>query len=79
MVQVERILTYSKLPPEASLSLPKSPNGWPSSGEIQLERVSLKYHPNGPTVLKDMNVSITAGERVSLFAMSFSPIVPYNT
>lgn len=73
MVCVERILEYSRLPPEQGLDIaergkgekpPKLPDGWPEKGEIVFNHVSLKYAEDGPNVLHDLAFVIRPGEKV---------------
>lgn len=67
MVSVERVLEYSNLPQEASLdSSPdnKPPPSWPHEGVIRGEQVGLRYAPDAPLVLKNINFVIHAKEKV---------------
>ncbi|KAI0875870.1 ABC transporter [Hypoxylon argillaceum] len=51
---------YSDNPYE---DLPKS---WPRSGEIEFRNVTIKYDPEGPEILKNINLKFTAGQRVAV-------------
>ncbi|XP_064615565.1 LOW QUALITY PROTEIN: ATP-binding cassette sub-family C member 4-like [Liolophura sinensis] len=69
MVSVERVLEYSNLPQEASLdSSPdnKPPPSWPHEGVIRGEQVGLRYGPDAPLVLKNINFVIQAKEKVGI-------------
>lgn len=70
MVSAERVMSYCKLEPEASLET-CSPNispppGWPDKGEIVIENVSFHYSYELPLVLKDISFTIHAGEKVGV-------------
>jgi ATP-binding cassette, subfamily C (CFTR/MRP), member 1 len=39
---------------------------WPESGKIVIRNLRMRYRPETPLVLKGLNVSITAGERVGV-------------
>lgn len=69
MTSVERVLEYSKLKPEASLtSLPEKspPPNWPQKGEITLNNVELFYADNEPPVLKSLSCTIKPQEKVGI-------------
>eukprot|EP00388_Colpodella_angusta_P023167 GDKJ01059170.1.p1 GENE.GDKJ01059170.1~~GDKJ01059170.1.p1 ORF type:complete len:1721 (-),score=424.47 GDKJ01059170.1:509-5671(-) len=75
IVAVERVLEYSECPQEArhDTSPDQQPaydaikdNRWPVQGQIEIKNVSLRYAPELPRVLKNLTVSIRAGERVGL-------------
>ncbi|KAG5983187.1 hypothetical protein E4U55_000581 [Claviceps digitariae] len=42
------------------------PKNWPRSGEIEFRNVTIRYDPDGPDVLSDINLKIKAGERVAV-------------
>ncbi|KAF4980390.1 hypothetical protein FZEAL_3589 [Fusarium zealandicum] len=42
------------------------PKDWPRSGEIELRNVTIRYDPDGPDVLTDVNLKFKAGERVAV-------------
>ncbi|KAI0206477.1 ABC transporter [Astrocystis sublimbata] len=42
------------------------PKGWPRSGEIEFRNVTIKYDPEGPEILKNINLKIQAGQRVAV-------------
>lgn len=67
MTSVERVIEYSRLPPEAALESDKDkkpPKNWPSKGYIQYKNVSLTYNKNEPPVLKNLNFEIYPEEKV---------------
>ncbi|CAH0557612.1 unnamed protein product [Brassicogethes aeneus] len=69
MTSVERILQYTKLDKEGpfeSLPTKKPPQGWPSAGEIKFKNTYLKYVPEDPPVLKNLNIEIKPGEKVGI-------------
>lgn len=42
------------------------PANWPSKGEIVLKNLRMRYRPETPLVLKGLNVTISAGERIGI-------------
>ena len=61
MTSVERVMTYTEIEPEPGYDIEmKPPKDWPCDARITLNDVSLKYHPGGPQVLKNLNVNIKA-------------------
>ncbi|CUM67184.1 uncharacterized protein PRCAT00004877001 [Priceomyces carsonii] len=69
MNSVERLHEYAfDLPQEKDYKKTEftPPPEWPPSGYIQFNHVSLRYRPNLPTVLKDLNFSIYPGEKVGI-------------
>lgn len=42
------------------------PADWPRSGKIEFRDVTIRYDHDGPDILKDINLSFTAGERVAV-------------
>jgi len=40
------------------------PKGWPHSGKIIFEHFNLRYSPDSPYVLKDLNIQIQTMEKV---------------
>jgi ABC-type multidrug transport system fused ATPase/permease subunit len=69
MVSVERVSEYATLPNEEdtapSLAKPP-PAGWPSTGALRLEGVSLRYQPHMPLVMRSISVDIRAGEKIGV-------------
>lgn len=44
----------------------KPPAAWPTNGEIVLEGLTARYYNGGPTILKDLSLSIPSGSRVGI-------------
>ncbi|KAJ8042431.1 Multidrug resistance-associated protein 4 [Holothuria leucospilota] len=67
MVATERVIEYTKLPPEAPLtsSIPLE-SDWPQKGEIILKGVSLRYSQEGPDALRNINVHIHPREKIGI-------------
>ncbi|KAI1755593.1 ABC transporter [Xylaria castorea] len=42
------------------------PKDWPRSGEIEFRNVTIKYDPEGPEILKNINLKFKAGQRVAV-------------
>lgn len=42
------------------------PENWPTSGEVEFRNVTIKYDPDGPEILKNINLKFAAGERVAV-------------
>ncbi|OAA57275.1 abc transporter [Cordyceps fumosorosea ARSEF 2679] len=78
MQTFHRVREYGKLPPEEeSFSETKVdaevadlyqtiPPNWPATGEIEFRNVTVRYNPDGPDVLKNINLRFNAGERVAV-------------
>ena len=70
MISTERILSYSRLEPEAELeTLPPSeapPPSWPDKGQITFEDVAFQYSSELPNVLKDLCFTIQPAEKVGV-------------
>ncbi|KAJ7759560.1 P-loop containing nucleoside triphosphate hydrolase protein, partial [Mycena metata] len=65
--RLERIQQYidieqEKKPTEAGTP----PAHWPSSGELIVEKLSARYSPDGPQVLRDISFHVKSGERVGI-------------
>lgn len=43
----------------------KPPNEWPVSGKIVFKNFNLRYNPNGPYILKNLNIEIEPMEKVN--------------
>lgn len=58
-VSVERMLSYTKLTPEAPrITSLRPPQPWPDQGRVQLLNMSLTYPGTDAPVLKNINVDI---------------------
>jgi len=68
IVSVERILEYARLPSEAPeiISKRRPPISWPSKGSVEFNHFSTRYRPGLDLVLKDVNLSIKAKEKVGV-------------
>lgn len=67
MASVERVIAYTNLDPEPGYNLEKKPPGdWPAEGRIEVKDVSLVYYRGGPAVLRDMNLSFGAAEKIGI-------------
>ncbi|KAI0159623.1 multidrug resistance-associated protein [Xylariaceae sp. FL1272] len=42
------------------------PPNWPTNGEIEFRKVTIKYDVDGPEILKNINLKFAAGERVAV-------------
>lgn len=71
MISVERVTEYADLKSEAALlsssdSENNPPDNWPSKGALKLESVNLRYSDDGDFVLRNLSVSIQAGEKIGI-------------
>ncbi|KOB64158.1 ABC transporter family C protein ABCC2, partial [Operophtera brumata] len=68
MTAVERVLEYTKLPTEDNIDdgPTQPPKQWPSDGNIKFESVFMKYGPEDPPVLRDLNIDIQSGWKVGV-------------
>ncbi|ROT40654.1 ATP-binding cassette transporter abc1 [Sodiomyces alkalinus F11] len=42
------------------------PQDWPATGRVELRNVTIRYEPDGPDILADVNLTFEAGERVAI-------------
>ncbi|KAJ7691733.1 P-loop containing nucleoside triphosphate hydrolase protein [Mycena rosella] len=64
---LERIQQYIDIEQEPKpTEVGKPPAHWPSSGELIVEKLSARYSPDGPKVLRDISFRINSGERVGI-------------
>lgn len=71
MNAVERIVEYlekelesdHETKPDVALGLPV---GWPQKGELAIEKLSMRYRPGLPLVLKNLSFTVNAGEKVGI-------------
>lgn len=56
------------------------PKNWPRSGEIEFRDVTIRYDPDGPDILSNINLKFKAGERVAVVGRTGSgkSTVRYN-
>ncbi|KAH0487916.1 MAG: uncharacterized protein KVP18_001639 [Porospora cf. gigantea A] len=69
IVAVERVQEYTtSIPQEAPAVNPdcKLDDAWPQHGKIEFRDVCMRYRPGLPLVLKGLNVTIEAGEKVGI-------------
>ncbi|KAF9373724.1 hypothetical protein CPC16_001710 [Podila verticillata] len=68
IVSVERIKEYSELKSEARDVIPdsKTDDAWPQQGKIQFSNYSTRYRDGLDLVLKDLDFTVSAGERVGI-------------
>ncbi|CAE6428317.1 unnamed protein product [Rhizoctonia solani] len=68
LVSVERVLNYVNLPSEGPLEIPDAllPESWPQRGEIEFRSYYMRYRPELPPVLKDLNIKIRPGEKLGV-------------
>lgn len=68
IVSVERIKEYSSLEPEKPEEIleTKPADNWPQTGDIKFDNYSTRYRPELDLVLKNINLSIKAKEKVGI-------------
>lgn len=70
MVHVERIYEYAQLKQEedngADTELIEIPRTWPHDGTIEFQQYTLRYRPELGPVLQDININITANEKIGI-------------
>ena len=68
MTNMERCLSYTKIISEKPqiLKCDRGLTNWPSKGEIIFEKICAKYRNDTEMVLKDISLSIKAGEHIGL-------------
>ena len=68
IVSVERVLEYARLPSEAPEIISKHrPNiSWPAQGAVSFNDYSARYRPGLQLVLKNVNLSINAHEKIGV-------------
>ncbi|XP_019626252.1 PREDICTED: multidrug resistance-associated protein 4-like [Branchiostoma belcheri] len=67
MTSAERVLEYTRLDPEVEPETKvHPPAGWPQHGSIALHNASFSYSKDGPDVLKELNETIAAQEKVGI-------------
>ncbi|CAL5352117.1 unnamed protein product [Camellia sinensis] len=68
MVSVERVKQFTNIPSEAEWGkkdcLPSA--NWPTHGNVDLEDLQVRYHPNTPLVLKGITLNIQGGEKMGV-------------
>ncbi|EME40772.1 hypothetical protein DOTSEDRAFT_65421 [Dothistroma septosporum NZE10] len=69
MNATERLHAYANVIPleeQADDARTSPPKDWPSSGEIQFSDVSMRYRPELPESIKNINLDIEGGEHVAI-------------
>lgn len=62
---VERVLEYAEMETEPEGGA-DPPAAWPTEGNVEVEHLTVSYAEDLPDVLKDLNFTIKAGERVGV-------------
>ncbi|KAI9932291.1 hypothetical protein MW887_009803 [Aspergillus wentii] len=68
----QRMREYADIEPEESLSEEKRakaqalPASWPTSGRVEFQNVTARYHEDGPNVLRDVSFVANPGERIGI-------------
>jgi ABC-type multidrug transport system fused ATPase/permease subunit len=65
-VSLERIHQYSTLPKEEPELKPLPPPSWPASGQIEWQRMGLRYRKGLPPALRNVTCTIQDGEKVGV-------------
>ena len=67
MTSVERVMTITKLESEPGYhTTTQRPEHWPTNGEINFTKVSLRYYPQGPRVFEDLNLNIAGQSKIGI-------------
>ena len=68
IVSVERVLGYSNLASEAADEIPdkKPAQGWPTEGNIEFDKFSMRYRPELELCLREVSLKIDGGQRVGV-------------
>ncbi len=69
MNAVERLVFYAtEVPqePPAVIANKRPTPSWPENGSIEFQNVSMRYRPNLPLVLHDLNIAIPAGSKIGI-------------
>ncbi|KAJ7589555.1 multidrug resistance-associated ABC transporter [Mycena floridula] len=73
MVAVERVKEYSEIPKEgAEFVEPRPPKSWPSMGAISCSNLVIRYAPDLPDILHNLNFDILPGEKVGILGRTGS-------
>lgn len=73
MVAVERIKEFSEIKREpAEIIEPRPPSFWPPHGAIKCEDLVIRYAPDLPNVLHNLNFEIQPGEKVGILGRTGS-------
>ncbi|KAJ9452200.1 ABC transporter C family member 3 [Diplonema papillatum] len=70
MNSAERVIEWCHLPSEepkdAFIDAPKPPSDWPTVGRLEIKNMSVKYRPDLPLAIKNLNVVIEGGWKVGI-------------
>lgn len=66
MISVERVIEYTKLETDPNREKKALRADWPNRGCIQFKDLKLRYKLNDPYVLKGVNISIAAQEKIGI-------------
>ncbi|KAL9955983.1 hypothetical protein ACROYT_G037394 [Oculina patagonica] len=67
MTSVERVMAITQLESEPGYKTVKTrPEHWPTNGEIQFTGVSLRYYPEGPRALNNLNWNVTGQSKIGI-------------
>ncbi|KAL9955986.1 hypothetical protein ACROYT_G037397 [Oculina patagonica] len=67
MTSVERVMAITQLESEPGYKTVKTrPEHWPTNGEIRFTGVSLRYYPEGPRVLKNLNWNVNGQSKIGI-------------
>lgn len=72
-ISVERVREYAALPGEEAEGAAASrggavapPRGWPATGAVRFDALSLRYQPSMPLVLRSVSADVAHGEKVGV-------------
>jgi ABC-type multidrug transport system fused ATPase/permease subunit len=71
---VERLVAYTKLASEAAAdSAPGTlPPDWPAAGGLELEKLTVAYHPGAPPALRSISLSVPPGTKLAVLGRTGS-------
>ncbi|XP_038215201.1 ATP-binding cassette sub-family C member Sur [Zerene cesonia] len=72
LASLERIITDINVPQEDYRDDCPIPAGWQRNGKIEFQEVSVQQRPNGPTILKNINVTVKPGQKIAVCGRSGS-------
>ncbi|KAI5122627.1 hypothetical protein M0805_008716 [Coniferiporia weirii] len=73
MVAVERVKEYCELQKEGPEFIePRPPASWPSKGSVECKNLVIRYAPELPSVLHDLNFKVNPGEKVGILGRTGS-------
>ena len=66
MTSVERVMAITKLEPEPGYKTATTREPWPMKGGINFTGISLRYYPDGPRVLNNLNLNIDGQSKIGI-------------